>query len=766
VEDDPYDADLTQRAIAKTAPDVQLESVTRLAAAIERLQDPARPTVDALLSDLRLPDGDGLTLVNYVRERGLPMAIVIVTGQGDEEKAIALLKAGADDYIIKTGGYRERLSFVLEAACQRSRLAARAPARRLRILYIEHSASDLDLTQRHLRRYAPHIQVDSVSTAQQALDLLNPSPPGSGQGERFSFDLLLTDYRLPDGDGLEIVRAIRQQRRLDLPIVLVTGHGGEDVAVQAFKLGVDEYLVKQPGYLFQLPSVLENAFHRAQLRREQAALRASEARFRRLADNAQDVIFRLRVQPETAFEYISPALENLTGYRPDELYADFTLLFRNVHPDDRPILNELIASTTRPGAFMPASMQMRWLHKDGRVIWTEHRVVPVYDSAGVLVAVEGIARDVTEGKRAEEHIHRQMERLTALRTVDNAISSTLDLRVIVNVLLEQAVIQLGVAAADLLLFSPYTQTFEYLGATGFTQPISPGRSLSVGRSLALHAVLERRTIHLPLPVSMDASLARLLEAENIQVYLCTPLLVKGKVNGVLEVYLRQPFDPDREWLDFFETLAGQAAIAIENSQLFDSLQRSNDSLMQAYDATLEGWVRALDLRDKETEGHTRRVADVTARLARRMGVDDEHIIHVRRGALLHDIGKMALPDSILHKPGPLTPEEQAIVRRHPNSAYELLSAIDYLRPAIDIPYSHHERWDGSGYPRGLVGADIPLHARIFAVVDVWDALLSDRPYRPGWQPDHAIAYLRDNAGLLFDPAVVAEFLQMLDEEEE
>jgi putative nucleotidyltransferase with HDIG domain len=232
------------------------------------------------------------------------------------------------------------------------------------------------------------------------------------------------------------------------------------------------------------------------------------------------------------------------------------------------------------------------------------------------------------------------------------------------------------------------------------------------------------------------------------------------VKGVLEVFQRASFSPDREWVELLEIFAGQAAIAVDNAALFNDLQRSNVDLMLAYDTTLEGWSRALDLRDKETEGHTQRVAELTVRLARAMGMSEEELIHVRRGAMLHDIGKMGIPDSILLKPGPLTDDEWAIMKKHPVYAYELLLPIAYLRPVLDIPYCHHEKWDGSGYSRGLKGEQIPLAARIFAVVDVWDALRSDRPYRPAWTDAQAREYIREQAGKHFDPKVVEVFLKL------
>jgi putative nucleotidyltransferase with HDIG domain len=214
-------------------------------------------------------------------------------------------------------------------------------------------------------------------------------------------------------------------------------------------------------------------------------------------------------------------------------------------------------------------------------------------------------------------------------------------------------------------------------------------------------------------------------------------------------------------LDFLETLGGQVAIAIDNANLFNDLHHSNAELMRAYDSTIEGWARALELRDKETEGHTQRVTEMTERLARAMGIGDSELLHIRRGALLHDIGKMGVPDHILLKPDKLTEDEWDVMRQHPQHAYNILVATDFLKPALDIPYCHHEKWDGTGYPRRLQGEQIPLAARIFAVVDVWDALRSDRPYRPSWSEDKVHQYILEQSGKHFDPQVVEVFLRMI-----
>jgi PAS domain S-box-containing protein len=198
----------------------------------------------------------------------------------------------------------------------------------------------------------------------------------------------------------------------------------------------------------------------------------------------------------------------------------------------------------------------------------------------------------------------------------------------------------------------------------------------------------------------------------------------------------------------------------ERKQAEDELQHAHASLAEAYDATIEGWSKVLDLRDKETEGHTQRVTETTVRLARALGVSDDQIIHIRRGALLHDIGKMAIPDVILQKGGPLTEDEWKEMRRHSEYAQQMLSPIDYLRPALEIPYCHHERWDGSGYPRGLKGLEIPLSARIFSIVDVWDALLSNRPYRRGCTEETVLDYIQKQSGISFEPKLVDAFLDL------
>jgi PAS domain S-box-containing protein len=214
------------------------------------------------------------------------------------------------------------------------------------------------------------------------------------------------------------------------------------------------------------------------------------------------------------------------------------------------------------------------------------------------------------------------------------------------------------------------------------------------------------------------------------------------------------------------SLQGQSAVQLivrditERKKAEAQLRRAHEELTRACDMSLEGWSRALELRDRETEGHAQRVAEMTLVLARAMGIRDDQLVHIRRGALLHDIGKMGIPDAILHNPGALTEDEWVIMRKHPEYACEMLSPIAYLRPALDIPRYHHEWWDGTGYPYGLKGEAIPLAARMFAVVDVWDALSSNRPYSDGWAAEAVYEHILSLAGTQLDPAVVEAFLRL------
>jgi PAS domain S-box-containing protein len=381
----------------------------------------------------------------------------------------------------------------------------------------------------------------------------------------------------------------------------------------------------------------------------------------------------------------------------------------------------------------------------------------------MFTTIADIAANAIRRATLHEKTEQRMQRLTALHSIDMAISASLDLRVTLNVFLDHVTSQLQVDAASVLLLNNNDQILEYAVGRGFRTQVIQDNQLRLGEDQAGVAALERKTIKIPHMAELSDVPPRIksLAGEGFISYFICPLVSKGQVKGVLEVFNRKKLNPDNEWMDYLEALSLQAAIAVDNATLFDNLQHSNIELIQAYDSTLEGWSRALDMRDKVTEGHTRRVTETTVKIARIMGMSEAELVHVRRGAMLHDIGKMGIPDSILLKPGPLNDEEWEIMRLHPGHACKMLSPIAFLRPALDIPYCHHEKWDGTGYPRRLKGDQIPLSARIFAVVDVWDALRSDRPYRPSWPVEKVLEHIYSMSGTQFDPEVVEEFSKII-----
>jgi len=385
-----------------------------------------------------------------------------------------------------------------------------------------------------------------------------------------------------------------------------------------------------------------------------------------------------------------------------------------------------------------------------------------------LLLLQGLADQAAlaiTNTRLYKDARRRLEHLQALRAIDVAIVTNHDLRNTLDVLLEQITGQLDVDAAVILIFDRDKQFLEYAGSRGFYTPTLRYTRLRMGEGMAGRAAQHRKIVRIDDLRTDPQTLvyAPSLSKESFASYYAAPLIAQGQVTGVLEIFHRTRLDPDREWLDFLETLAGQVAIAIESTSLFADLQKLNEELFNAYDSTIEGWSHALDLRDKETEGHTLRVTELTLEMARAFEFSEAELVHVRRGGLLHDIGKMGIPDRILLKEGPLTPQEWEIMRKHPVYAYEMLLPIEYLRPALDIPYCHHEKWDGSGYPRGLKGEEIPLIARIFAVIDVWDAVTSDRPYRPAWSREKALAHIQEEAGTHFDPHVVEVFMDLIEQ---
>ncbi len=782
-------------------------------------------------------------------------------------------------------------------------------------LILEDRSSDAELIVLELKRSGFEFEWQRVDNKEGYLAALNNS-----------LDLIIADYVLPQFDAVHALNLLKE-KSLNIPLIVVSGNISEETAVNAVKLGAVDYLLKDR--LTRLGQAVNNALEQRKVLAErqlaQKALKESEERFRRLAENAQDIIYRFRFSPQRYFEYISPAVATITGYSPEEFYTNHHLLNEIVLPEDRYLLESV---PTRMAEKLP--LTIRWCCKDGKIIWVEQRDVYIFDDAGELEAIEGIARDITERIRN----HHELEIIVSLsHTVRKAQTRNELIAVILDQILDllqangsalifkdlysgEGVVELArgllermtgdrippgegisgtvISSGEIflsndLLTDPFNQIINMngdlhgiacaplvsqnlvIGAMMITRhaPIDAyeARLLTAVADIAANAIqrttLHEKTIfhaHQMEAVSeigralaealdrteiyrrLDQSLLELIpgiceltissydsgrqlftveyasrngvlsdvnqfeqdhlkppgvgtKSEAIirrqpiirnqladhkkinhlkvrpgdaipQSGLYVPMISRNEIIGVIEVQSMIPNRFSEEDARALSLVGNTAAVAIQNTRLLKDLQQNNLDLILAYNSTLEGWSRALDLRDGDTGIHSQYVAEMAVELARSLGIGGDELINIQRGALLHDLGKIGISDLILRKAGSLTPEEWEIMRRHPQFAYDMLLPITYLKDALDIPYSHHEKWDGSGYPRGLKGEQIPLAARIFALVDVWNALLQDRPYRKAWDKERVIQYISEQGGIHFDPSITRAFLNMVMNDEE
>lgn len=492
------------------------------------------------------------------------------------------------------------------------------------------------------------------------------------------------------------------------------------------------------------------------------ALRDSENRLRTVVSNAPLILWS--IDRECNFSFIDGVALNKIGLTPDQVVNHSLLELYRDFPE--------IQEATRRALSGEAANSISNLWGT----YLDIRYNPLWDENGEVCGAIGIAFDVSYQKMAEARIEKQVQQLSALHEIDQAIIHSTNIDATLNVLLDKITSQLSVDAACVQLVNPEDLGLYCKAWTGYRS--ITGQESAPVTNYAQQVADRREAIFIPLLTAVRSEWHTekgLWELERFSSYTGVPLVTKNGLMGVLELFSRNPLQPDDEWWNFLNILAGQTAISIENALLFTDLQRSNEELSRlfsdlqqsneelslAYDRTLEGWARVLEMRSEETEGHSQRVVHLAELLGSEMGLPADALVDLRRGALLHDIGKMEIPDHILNKPGLLDEEEWKIMRMHPVYAFQMLSNIPFLRGALDIPYCHHEHWDGGGYPRGLKGEEIPLAARIFTIVDVWDALHSKRPYRPAWKESEIIAYLRERAGIEFDPQIVGVLLRML-----
>lgn len=373
-----------------------------------------------------------------------------------------------------------------------------------------------------------------------------------------------------------------------------------------------------------------------------------------------------------------------------------------------------------------------------------------------LTQLSGNLRHLSHQVALLEEDHAKLQ---ALAAIGQAINSTLHQDEVLRSVMD-TIIRLTGAERSFLMLKDDHGDFKTQIARNWEQKTLEPQEFAISHTIVNEVITNGEPV-LTTNAQVDSRFgkARSVSVYNLRSILCVPLKIKNRLIGVIYADNRVQaglFTQTEE--DLLIAFSNQAAIALDNANLFSELKQSTAELEYAYDSTLIGWARALELRDYETVGHSQRVTSMSVKLAKAMGIENEDLENFRRGAILHDIGKMGIPDQILLKPGKLTPTEWDIMRKHPQYAYEMLSPIKFLQPSLTIPLYHHEKWDGTGYPEKLKGEEIPFEARVFPIVDVWDALTSDRPYRKAWSKTQSLEYIKEESGTQFDPHVVEVFM--------
>ncbi|MGB8212587.1 MAG: HD domain-containing phosphohydrolase [Anaerolineales bacterium] len=782
VDDYPLDRELVRDALEKEHGGFEvIEAASR--SAFETIL--GKGDFDLVLSDFNILGFEGLQVLEAVHAKDPSLPVIIVTGTGSEEVASEAIKRGAADYVIKTPRHIQRLPHTIHAALEekQTKEALRASEARYRLL---HESMRDCFAQVNMAGEIVDVNpafLDMLGYSKEEVLGLHYTDITPQRWHKTEQEIVDTQI-LPLGYSAIYEKEYTKKDGSAIPIELRTFllHDAEGKPSGMWAIVRDITERKQAEQeihrrLLDLQVLYESSLGlSSQLTPAEIGLKIIDILKEYL--DWHHAVVRLRQEQGDELEIIGYAAPGVT---PKNYAAEIKRLNslvgqvgqgmngwviqhgEGVRCGDLPSDPRYIE--TYPGIHSGLYAPMIAGEKTIGAIAIESEAANAFNDLDerLLATLAKITANAIHRSRLREQTEHQLQRLRALRAIDQAISASFDLHITLDIFLKNAVSQLSVDAALLLLFNPAMNTLDYAAESGFRSTSVRKIHLRLGEQGAGQVALERQRMSIPDLRKVEKPFVHpeLAADEGFISYHAVPLIVKGQIKGVLEVFQRTLLEPDAEWLAFLETLAGQAAIGIDNNQLFENLQRSNFELAVAYDETIEGWSKALDLRDRETEGHTQRVTRLTQEMGAFMGMNESELVLVRRGALLHDIGKMGVPDSILLKPGELTPEEWAIMRQHPRFAYDMLSPITYLRQALEIPYCHHEKWDGTGYPRGLKGKGIPITARIFAIVDVYDALTSDRPYRKAWSTEKTLDYIREQSGKQFDPEVVETFLKVI-----
>jgi PAS domain S-box-containing protein len=780
VEDSPDDADLMVLYLRKEGFKVDWTRVENERAYLSALDSPH----DLILSDWSLPQFSGLLALKHIRERRLEMPFIIVSGGLGEEAAVAAMHLGATDYLLKDR--MERLGQAVRNALEqkqvreqyrKSQEALAASEAELRALFA--ALHDVVLVFDRDGVYQKIAPTNPGLLAKPAVELL-----GKKLEDVFSqtqaAEFLKTIQKVLETQQIEYIEYEislgNRQTWFETSISPMTADSVIWVARDITERKQNEATLLK--HLHRQAQVAALGRELANMRELTTICRASYHTLRQMIGCVYFAVALMDAESHT-LQTVYAALEDAEfdtqlypflelGSNHSASISSQAIQTRTpiIISDPSQLRGGPIGIQTCTGHDMHSACCLPML-AEGQVIGLielqnskEHEYLPEdFEWLNVVANQVGLS---IQNARLFSKVEQRVNELMALHTIDSAVAAHLSPRETLEIAIEQLMICLGVDAAAILRFNSQHQSLEYALGRGFNTSAVEKTHLLLGDTLMGEIAPQNRLIKRD---ELRGGLSFLKQKdwipEGFISYIGTPLIVNSRLIGVCEIYHRSTLRLDADWLRTLETLAGQAALVIDHLQIFEDLQQANAELLEAYDATITGWSLAMDLRDKDTENHTRRVTELTVHLAKRLGMEEDQIIHLRRGALLHDIGKLGVPDKILSKPDHLTEEEWVVMQRHPQLAYEMLLPIEYLYPALEIPYCHHEKWDGSGYPRGLKGEQIPFAARLFALADVYDALTSDRPYRKAWRHERVLEYLRDQSGKHFDPRVVDVFLSAI-----
>lgn len=508
------------------------------------------------------------------------------------------------------------------------------------------------------------------------------------------------------------------------------------------------------------------------MRRALSRAMDSEKKYRSILENIQDVYYRSDFQGRLIMA--SPSFLDVFGFDAmDEILGRSIAETFYQRPENRQDFLRALEAEQRVKNY-----ELVLKRKDGSLITCDATSHYVYDEKGEVTGIEGVLHDVSERKSAEAELRRLNRTLRTISKCNEVLvrSSNEDdlLREVCKAVVETGEYQLAcINLVETNMSGGYQPGYSYCYRDDKLLREKHPASIAVWKDvpgLIRLATSDRLPVYFNrLPDQhQDHILAPFLNLDGRGSLAVMPVIYEATIFGILSIFSAQENAFDDNEVRLITEMASDLSYGLhtqrvraERKNFQDILEATNQELEYAYDATLEGWSQALELRERETAGHSQRVVELTLAIAKALDIPEAQYVHIRRGALLHDIGKMGIPDSILLKPGPLTEDEWRTMRHHPIYAYNLLKGVPYLFPAVDIPYSHHERWDGYGYPNKLKAEAIPLAARIFAVVDVWDALTSDRPYRLAWTPEESLTYIIEQSGKRFDPLVVQKFSQII-----